>query len=446
VSAFGVLLAVGSVTAGDSSSSTMRLRRKDLPSDSMMTGTTLDSLLEDKVQNQLVDEVDLLLDLEDERELEDFPMSMSIPTTPSPTTASGETPTPTATPVLVPDPTTPTASPLMPPETPSPTVPSGSTIPTSQPIFETLAPTVAVPREETILMKCGVSGLERSRDILTELSSISDPTVLLTPSTPQFLARDWLDNRDGAIICASESAHIQQRFKVAVLYYGMAGPSSWTNCKAEEDVIDSEDLCLYQDVRSTRRLLRMMEENWNEEEAVRFLSEKNECEWFGLDCGEAYSVGSTSFFPLLDIDLGGISMSGSILPEMVAFPSLESLALDGNRNITGTIPSEVDAMKELKFFQVDDNALTGELPESLFTLSKLISLDVNANMLTGTLSESIGSLKSLEALQLENNSFGGLLPTEAFLNLKNLGTWIGFFVLFESGFKLFLVLYRNTSS
>ena len=62
------------------------------------------------------------------------------------------------------------------------------------------------------------------------------------------------------------------------------------------------------------------------------------------------------------------------------------------------------------------------IPDSLFTLTNLINIDLNSNMLTGSLSEAVGDLSSLEVLQLENNNLGGVLPTEALLNLLKLGT------------------------
>jgi len=146
------------------------------------------------------------------------------------------------------------------------------------------APTAA-PAKQTrgvlIQNKCGVTALERSRDILTELLSISDSSSLTNPETSEFKAREWLDNTDPAIICAENKERIVQRYRIAVLYFELGG-SSWTRCKAEQDITDSdkEDEC----------------------PGKRFLDGANECEWGGMSCGDAYSNATAewlgAYYPL----------------------------------------------------------------------------------------------------------------------------------------------------
>ena len=442
----GVLLVAGGASAGVSSN---RLRRKDRPflvdDENWIRQQAPESLGADESRG--ADEIEALLVVtrELERQLEDFPMSMSMATesptaspvaVPSTSIPASPLPTPLAS-TPTPASSTPTAAPAVNPvpDTPSPTM-APVVIPTPSPIPDTPSPTGA-PRDDVILEKCGVSGLERSRDILSELTSISDSSALLTPSTAQFKARNWLDNRDGAVVCADEPEHIRQRYMVAVLYYGMGG-GSWSNCAALEDVAEDGG-CTYQDVRSSRRLnqliedsngnyesvtsyKRKMEANWTEAGAIRWLSEENECEWFGLDCGGEYLKASGAFAPLVNIDVSDNNLMGSFLPEMVIFSSLQGYFVDGNGNISGSIPSEIGAMTQLKFLDFDGNSLSGPIPDSLFSLSNLVNIDLNSNMLTGSLSEAVGDLSDLEVLQLENNSLAGGLPTEALLNLLQLGT------------------------
>ncbi len=308
------------------------------------------------------------------------------------------------------------------------------------------APTLSgEQRDEIIVEKCAVTSLERSRDILSILSVISDPVDLITPSSPQFLARDWIDNRDQAVICASETAHIDQRYRVALLYYSLGGPT-WLNCRAWEDS-ESSDMCLEEDLRTARHLKKMMTEGsdpksiadykpramrhlqqvegkFDEEESTRWLTGKNECEWFGLDCGDAFVEGGSPDFysPLVNIDLGNNNLMGTLIPEIFGFTELQALFLDGNTRIAGSIPEELGQMSGLKFLDIDDSELTGPLPTSLFNLTDLIVIDLNSNQLTGTLSAEIGAITGLEILQLENNSMTGEIPTEALLDLARLGT------------------------
>ena len=302
--------------------------------------------------------------------------------------------------------------------------------------------------------KCGVTAIERSRDILTILSGVSNPVDLVTPSSPQFKARFWLDNIDPAIICASSVEHVKQRYRVALLYFQLGGPE-WYNCRA---AIDSgiDDDCLEENVRDSRLLQKMMlaessnsannaveaivnhrpmkhrglqtdaPSDWAEKEATRWLDGSNECEWFGLDCGKLYTtrvgVGTDECYPLINIHLSANNLNGPLAEEILQFDNLEGYYLNGNMNITGTIPDVLDQMPKLKFLAFDDNDLVGGIPNSLFNLSNLVAIDLNSNQLEGTLSESIGNLLNLEVLQLENNNMSGPLPADSLLNLQRLGT------------------------
>lgn len=151
----------------------------------------------------------------------------------------------------------------------------------SMPDVPTAAPVKREDRGVLIQNKCGVTALERSRDILTELLSVSDSSSLTNPETSEFKAREWLDNADPAIICAGNKERIVQRYRIAFLYFELGG-SSWTRCKAEQDITDSdeEDEC----------------------PGKRFLDGANECEWGGMSCGDAYSNATAewlgAYYPL----------------------------------------------------------------------------------------------------------------------------------------------------
>lgn len=291
-----------------------------------------------------------------------------------------------------------------------------------------------------------MSPLERSRDILSVLSVISEPVELVTPSSPYFMARNWIDNIDEAIICAASESRIDQRYRMALLYYRFGG-QSWYNCRAKSDS-DESDICLVEDVRDSRNLKQMLSDSngdveaivkyrptkrrglqddyHEEEEAIRWLDATNECAWYGLDCGEDYSPDRSdesvdAYYPVLTIDLSSNNLNGELIKEIFEFGQLEGFFLDGNMKITGTIPEALGEMPKLKFLDLDDNEIVGTLPNSLFTLYDLIAIDLNTNQLTGTLSESIGGITNLEVLQLENNNMSGPLPADSLLELRRLG-------------------------
>jgi hypothetical protein len=48
------------------------------------------------------------------------------------------------------------------------------------------------------------------------------------------MALNWLDTEDVVIICATSQERIEQRYRMALLYYQMGGPE-WTNCYRMEE-------------------------------------------------------------------------------------------------------------------------------------------------------------------------------------------------------------------
>ena len=165
-----------------------------------------------------------------------MPPSPTGPTPPSPT---GPSPTePTAAPATRSPTRPPTPAPTEPERTPEPTpepTPMVVPTPTSEPPAE---PPTREDRDLEIQLKCGVTALERSRDILTELLMVSDPLTLVDPNTPQFQARIWLDDIDDAIICPENNRRVHQRYRLALLYFQMGG-GDWTVCNAVEEDEDN---------------------------------------------------------------------------------------------------------------------------------------------------------------------------------------------------------------
>ncbi|KAK6922338.1 Malectin-like domain [Dillenia turbinata] len=79
------------------------------------------------------------------------------------------------------------------------------------------------------------------------------------------------------------------------------------------------------------------------------------------------------------------------------------------KNIEGTIPSELKNMEELAELWLNGNSLSGPLPD----MSNLISLRVlhlENNKLTGPIPPYLGSLPSLQEVYIQNNSFMGKIP------------------------------------
>ena len=291
---------------------------------------------------------------------------------------------------------------------------------TATPILASLVPSSTLPPDDSnsnsttgigidevrnlmIQEKCGVTTLERSRDILSILSFLSVPVNLITPDTPQFQARDWLDNVDTAIVCAEDEERIAQRYRASLLYFAMGG-NEWFNCANETSCVEEDGTV-----------------------AVPFLDERNECEWFGLDCGDNYNATATNptngdYFPITSIELKENNLDGVLFTELFGLLELDGIFLDGNLKIGGSIPEDISKLTKLRFIGLDNNNLVGTLPQSLYSMTELRAVDINNNQLAGNLSDAIGNLVNLELLRMENNLLSGPLPSDGLLQLERLGT------------------------
>ena len=103
------------------------------------------------------------------------------------------------------------------------------------------------------------------------------------------------------------------------------------------------------------------------------------------------------------------NLSGSIPPEISAMKELAHLNLAGNR-ISGAIPPELGTLSALEGLSLQQNDLTGSIPPELADLDRLIHLDLAANNLGGELPARLGDMEALRFLQLSDNRFSGPIP------------------------------------
>eukprot|EP00537_Pseudo-nitzschia_pungens_P019621 CAMPEP_0172401438 /NCGR_PEP_ID=MMETSP1061-20121228/50254_1 /TAXON_ID=37318 /ORGANISM="Pseudo-nitzschia pungens, Strain cf. pungens" /LENGTH=361 /DNA_ID=CAMNT_0013135079 /DNA_START=102 /DNA_END=1187 /DNA_ORIENTATION=+ len=240
--------------------------------------------------------------------------------------------------------------------------------PSPRPTKSPVKPPTKEDRGLFIQSKCGVTAIERSRDILTELLMVSDALHLSNPETSQFKARDWLDNVDPAIICPENTARIRQRYNVALLYFELGG-SEWAACRAEQDINISDD-----------------EEDCS---GKPFLSEANECEWGGIFCGDDYDSATAewldAYYPLEVINLQTNNLKGELYPEFYEFTNLKEVFLNNN-NLTGAISNDIGNLKNMNILQLEFNSFEGPVPEEgLFKLDRIAGLSIRGNKLTGSL-------------------------------------------------------------
>lgn len=143
--------------------------------------------------------------------------------------------------------------------------------------------------------------------------------------------------------------------------------------------------------------------DWNEESPVT--------DWEGVVVGgrPARVVG---------LNLTTAGLSGSLPSELGDLSELRLLHLYGN-DLTGEIPPELGRLSNLDTLDLGDNELSGPIPSEIGRLSSLTSLDLSFNQLTGEVPTQIGGLKRLEWLVIADNRLTGSI-TQILESLPNL--------------------------
>jgi len=104
-------------------------------------------------------------------------------------------------------------------------------------------------------------------------------------------------------------------------------------------------------------------------------------------------------------------LTGSIPSELASLTQLRTLHLDSNR-LTGSIPPELGNLSNLRELNLYNNDITGPIPPEFGNLTKLTGLWLGNNDVTGPIPPRIGELVAIESLSLFNNRLDGPLPSE----------------------------------
>ncbi|KAG8482694.1 hypothetical protein CXB51_024265 [Gossypium anomalum] len=116
------------------------------------------------------------------------------------------------------------------------------------------------------------------------------------------------------------------------------------------------------------------------------------CMWPGILC-KAGSV--------VEIDLSGHGLNGSITPQIGALSKLRYLNLSLN-SLTGEVPSSIGNLTQLAVLDVSHNYIHS-IPLAIQKMENLVSLNLSMNSLTGKLPSSIGNLTQLAVLDVSHN-------------------------------------------
>ncbi|KAK9714532.1 hypothetical protein RND81_06G101700 [Saponaria officinalis] len=130
------------------------------------------------------------------------------------------------------------------------------------------------------------------------------------------------------------------------------------------------------------------------------------CNWFGVHCVDG---------KVQMLDLSGLSLRGTLLPELGNLADLRALVLRTN-HFSGIIPAEFGNLTHLEVLDLRDNYLTGSIPAGITKLVSLKRLLLCNNKIEGPIPREVEEFSSLSELQYDdwlasvNNRKNGLGP------------------------------------
>ncbi|KAJ6709973.1 RECEPTOR PROTEIN KINASE CLAVATA1 [Salix koriyanagi] len=139
------------------------------------------------------------------------------------------------------------------------------------------------------------------------------------------------------------------------------------------------------------------------------------CYFSGVKCDEESRV--------VSLNVSFRYLPGPIPPEIGLLNKLVNLTLSSN-NLTGEIPVEMAMLTSLRILKVSNNVFDRSFPGKItLGMAQLEVLDVYNNNFSGSLPTEIVSLKNLKHVHLGGNFFSGTIPEEysEILSLEYLG-------------------------
>ncbi|CAK8530723.1 unnamed protein product [Lathyrus sativus] len=132
---------------------------------------------------------------------------------------------------------------------------------------------------------------------------------------------------------------------------------------------------------------RVALENWNPNDC-------DPCNWFGVHCVDS---------KVQTLDLNGLSLEGTLAPELGKLSHLKSLVLCNN-NFSGEIPKELGDLAELELLDLRENNLSGCIPPELSNMLSLKHLLLCDNNIEESDSQDQGNFRLFSKSLLDDCS------------------------------------------
>ncbi|KAF5177265.1 Male discoverer [Thalictrum thalictroides] len=126
--------------------------------------------------------------------------------------------------------------------------------------------------------------------------------------------------------------------------------------------------------------------NWNPNDC-------DPCKWSGVHCDDG---------KVHILDLSGLSLEGTLAPELGKLSHLKSLILYKN-HFTGVIPKEFGDLISLEILDLSSNNLSGNIPAEIGQMLSLKRLILCNNKFHGSIPLEVGKLTMLSEIQFDRN-------------------------------------------